>query len=77
MPVYGKRGKDEKAVFPTLPTDLGNRCGDSHIPTAKATTGMYICDRPLKPHKTLTIAARHNLSIQVVQTRSPKSTTPK
>jgi hypothetical protein len=25
MPVYGKPGKNDETVFPTLPTDLGNR----------------------------------------------------
>jgi hypothetical protein len=26
MPVHGKHGKNDETVFPTLPTDLGNRC---------------------------------------------------
>jgi hypothetical protein len=25
MPVHGKNGKNDETVFPTLPTDLGNR----------------------------------------------------
>jgi hypothetical protein len=25
MPVHGKPGKNDEAVFPNLPTDLGNR----------------------------------------------------
>jgi hypothetical protein len=25
MTVYGKHGKNDETVFPTLPTDLGNR----------------------------------------------------
>src|ERR1035437_1647366 len=29
-----KEWKNDEAVFPTLPTDLGNRCRDYHIPTA-------------------------------------------
>ena len=29
-------------LFPTLPTDLGNRCGDYHISTAPTTTGMNL-----------------------------------
>jgi hypothetical protein len=33
--------------FSTLPTDLGNRCGDSHIPTAKAADLMIF---PFKTH---------------------------
>jgi len=41
MPVHGKDGKDDTTVFPTLPTDLGNRCGDSHITTA-AIAIMYL-----------------------------------
>jgi hypothetical protein len=49
MPVHGKHGKNDEAVFPTLPTDVGNRCGDSHIPTATTTTGMNIFKaRPVK-----------------------------
>jgi len=33
MPGYGQRGKTESR-FSSLPTALGNRCRDSHIPTA-------------------------------------------
>jgi integrase/recombinase XerD len=29
-------------LFPTLPTDLGNRCGDYHISTTPTTTGMNL-----------------------------------
>jgi hypothetical protein len=38
-----------KSRFPTLPTDLGNRCGDYHIPTATTTTGMNISRKTTNP----------------------------
>ncbi len=41
MPGYGKHGKP-KSRLSTLPTPLGNPCGDSHITTATATTIMYL-----------------------------------
>src|SRR5271169_5937077 len=41
MPGYGKHGKPRSRLS-TLPTPLGNPCGDSHITTAAATTIMYL-----------------------------------
>src|ERR1035441_3044872 len=37
-----ERVEKRRSCFPTLPTDLGNRCGDYHIPTATNTTGMNL-----------------------------------
>jgi hypothetical protein len=38
MTGYGRHGKP-KSRFPTAPTALGNRQGDSHIPTAEMKRG--------------------------------------
>ena len=35
-----KARENDKAVLPTLPPDLGNRYGDSHITTSTTVTGM-------------------------------------
>ena len=46
MPVYGKPGKNDNTVFPTLPTDLGNRyCRFPHS-HATTTTRMNISSNP-------------------------------
>jgi hypothetical protein len=47
MPVYGKGGKNDETVFPTLPADLGNRnyrFPHSHATTT--TTRMNISSKP-------------------------------
>jgi hypothetical protein len=46
MPVYGKHGKNDETVFPTLPTDLGNR--KCRFPHSHATTAtrMIISSNP-------------------------------
>ena len=41
MTEYGKHGKPRSRLS-TLPTPLGNPCGDSHITTATTTTIMYL-----------------------------------
>jgi hypothetical protein len=43
MPVYEKHGKNDETVFPTLPTDLGNRyCRFPHSHATTTTTRMNI-----------------------------------
>src|ERR1017187_1361747 len=47
MPVYGKPGKNDETVFPTLPTDLGNRyCRFPHSHATTTTTRMNISSNP-------------------------------
>jgi hypothetical protein len=41
MTEYGEHGKP-KSRLSTLPTPLGNPCGDSHITTVTATTIVYL-----------------------------------
>ena len=38
-------------LFPTLPTDLGNRCDNYHISTATTTTGMNEFLRNKQPNE--------------------------
>jgi hypothetical protein len=38
-----------RSCFPTIPTELGNRCGDYHIPPATATTDMNISGKTTNP----------------------------
>jgi hypothetical protein len=45
---YGKHGKP-KSRLSTLPTPLGNPCGDSHIPTATAATIIDLKNRQSPP----------------------------
>jgi hypothetical protein len=46
MPVCGKHGKAMNP-FPTLPTVLGNRCGDFTHSHRLDDDGVYFCQAPL------------------------------
>ncbi|MGA8090041.1 MAG: hypothetical protein WCA10_22410 [Terracidiphilus sp.] len=51
MTDYGKHGKTMKLFFSTLPTVLGDRCGDYHISIATAATGINSTEQRSAPER--------------------------